>query len=108
MVRTTFALLGVATVAVLLTLVAPDTASGQTVPNQVTCIPAGGAAGQTSPGNCLDGNGFKQSIAVTCPTTAGGPNLGQALASITDRNGRSEEHTSELQSQSNLVCRLLL
>src|SRR3989475_7624395 len=26
----------------------------------------------------------------------------------TDRRGRSEEHTSELQSQSNLVCRLLL
>src|SRR2546430_12660217 len=25
-----------------------------------------------------------------------------------DSNGRSEEHTSELQSQSNLVCRLLL
>src|SRR2546430_12323538 len=25
-----------------------------------------------------------------------------------DRLGRSEEHTSELQSQSNLVCRLLL
>src|SRR2546430_4260851 len=25
-----------------------------------------------------------------------------------DRNFRSEEHTSELQSQSNLVCRLLL
>src|SRR2546430_8605913 len=25
-----------------------------------------------------------------------------------DRNQRSEEHTSELQSQSNLVCRLLL
>src|SRR3990167_7555730 len=25
-----------------------------------------------------------------------------------DRNARSEEHTSELQSQSNLVCRLLL
>src|SRR2546430_6843993 len=25
-----------------------------------------------------------------------------------DRDGRSEEHTSELQSQSNLVCRLLL
>src|SRR2546430_15600916 len=25
-----------------------------------------------------------------------------------DRPGRSEEHTSELQSQSNLVCRLLL
>src|SRR5688572_32734923 len=27
---------------------------------------------------------------------------------ITGRNMRSEEHTSELQSQSNLVCRLLL
>src|SRR2546430_13754765 len=26
----------------------------------------------------------------------------------THRGGRSEEHTSELQSQSNLVCRLLL
>src|SRR5688572_32238577 len=31
----------------------------------------------------------------TCPT-------------IARRTGRSEEHTSELQSQSNLVCRLLL
>src|SRR5205085_9857239 len=27
---------------------------------------------------------------------------------VTCRNSRSEEHTSELQSQSNLVCRLLL
>src|SRR2546430_3533908 len=27
---------------------------------------------------------------------------------IRSRRGRSEEHTSELQSQSNLVCRLLL
>src|SRR2546427_2654217 len=29
-------------------------------------------------------------------------------ANGTSLNGRSEEHTSELQSQSNLVCRLLL
>src|SRR5205085_11098588 len=28
-------------------------------------------------------------------------------ASVLAANGRSEEHTSELQSQSNLVCRLL-
>src|SRR2546430_14594331 len=35
------------------------------------------------------------------PASAGG----MPLAS---RHGRSEEHTSELQSQSNLVCRLLL
>src|SRR2546430_9132504 len=32
-----------------------------------------------------------------------GPDCGTAIV-----NGRSEEHTSELQSQSNLVCRLLL
>src|SRR2546430_6593785 len=30
------------------------------------------------------------------------------LATVMAHNGRSEEHTSELQSQSNLVCRLLL
>src|SRR2546427_6010659 len=30
------------------------------------------------------------------------------LASTSDSAGRSEEHTSELQSQSNIVCRLLL
>src|SRR2546430_11419435 len=34
------------------------------------------------------------------------PNLTRALATWVAR--RSEEHTSELQSQSNLVCRLLL
>src|SRR2546430_6365068 len=31
-----------------------------------------------------------------------------ALVVVGDGRGRSEEHTSELQSQSNLVCRLLL
>src|SRR5688572_32012825 len=35
---------------------------------------------------------------VKLPSAAAGPS----------GNGRSEEHTSELQSQSNLVCRLLL
>src|SRR2546430_16845548 len=32
----------------------------------------------------------------------------KALLLQASRHGRSEEHTSELQSQSNLVCRLLL
>src|SRR5205085_5168800 len=32
----------------------------------------------------------------------------RAAAASAAREGRSEEHTSELQSQSNLVCRLLL
>src|SRR5438270_6302571 len=36
---------------------------------------------------------------------AAGRGLGGGLRSVT---ARSEEHTSELQSQSNLVCRLLL
>src|SRR5688572_31883821 len=32
---------------------------------------------------------------------------GESLRARLQREGRSEEHTSELQSQSNLVCRLL-
>src|SRR2546430_6027746 len=39
------------------------------------------------------------------------PEKQPSLADLIDRGsflGRSEEHTSELQSQSNLVCRLLL
>src|SRR2546427_6764235 len=34
--------------------------------------------------------------------------MADRIVSITERALRSEEHTSELQSQSNLVCRLLL
>src|SRR5690606_41583723 len=32
----------------------------------------------------------------------------QHITIVTDADGRSEEHTSELQSRENLVCRLLL
>src|SRR2546430_5779644 len=46
------------------------------------------------------------------PLGAGSLHRGQAAAAPPDggipHRGRSEEHTSELQSQSNLVCRLLL
>src|SRR2546427_7436461 len=38
----------------------------------------------------------------------GGRGLADAAAATGDARVRSEEHTSELQSQSNLVCRLLL
>src|SRR5688572_31477428 len=34
--------------------------------------------------------------------------VGSALSHVSGHELRSEEHTSELQSQSNLVCRLLL
>src|SRR5688572_32428866 len=40
--------------------------------------------------------------------TAGSPASSRASSSANTNSGRSEEHTSELQSQSNLVCRLLL
>src|SRR2546430_10204839 len=43
----------------------------------------------------------RQAAARTPPGTA-------CPASVRSRAARSEEHTSELQSQSNLVCRLLL
>src|SRR2546430_13460410 len=45
------------------------------------------------------------------PETAGSPAPapdGKVRRRGSARRGRSEEHTSELQSQSNLVCRLLL
>src|SRR5688572_31908110 len=45
------------------------------------------------------------------PTGTGhvfGAPTGDFMGLTVFKNGRSEEHTSELQSQSNLVCRLLL
>src|SRR2546430_4182079 len=61
----------------------------------------------------LDGASLPEQLALTASQ------LGYAGLALTDHNGlygslafaheaRSEEHTSELQSQSNLVCRLLL
>src|SRR5688572_32561948 len=41
-------------------------------------------------------------------TNASCPNISSKLFGRDIGTGRSEEHTSELQSQSNLVCRLLL
>src|SRR5256885_7072363 len=48
-------------------------------------------------------------VAVPAEGGLGGAELAQALLGIGGRPGlRSEEHTSELQSPCNLVCRLLL
>src|SRR2546427_12084289 len=41
-------------------------------------------------------------------TAASRPAVSMAVRTAVSAGGRSEEHTSELQSQSNLVCRLLL
>src|SRR2546430_4437664 len=43
-----------------------------------------------------------------CPSGSFTTKLRFPFASLPTLAGRSEEHTSELQSQSNLVCRLLL
>src|SRR2546427_9396245 len=47
-------------------------------------------------------------IDVGVGTTPGAQTLGIVLFNVGRSPDRSEEHTSELQSQSNLVCRLLL
>src|SRR2546430_11578590 len=50
----------------------------------------------------------KEHFGLLNPNGTATPN-GKALSRVLrDWRGRSEEHTSELQSQSNLVCRLLL
>src|SRR2546430_11405703 len=58
-------------------------------------VTTGAAAGEPAP--------------ATTDTATTGPEGITVLGTATmDRDMRSEEHTSELQSQSNLVCRLLL
>src|SRR5947207_10764095 len=42
------------------------------------------------------------------PEATGGPSLRPRKSTSERRSARSEEHTSELQSHSDLVCRLLL
>src|SRR2546427_3894603 len=49
---------------------------------------------------------FRSSAGVTASDHDGPAIL--SVGEVARRSGRSEEHTSELQSQSNLVCRLLL
>src|SRR5256886_10656439 len=53
---------------------------------------------------------FHEAIGLTglIVTKLDGSGKGGVVVAIQDELGRSEEHTSELQSQSNLVCRLLL
>src|SRR2546427_8064139 len=52
---------------------------------------------------------FSSSNLACCWSACCWASSGRSRTSCTDRaEARSEEHTSELQSQSNLVCRLLL
>src|SRR2546430_6440753 len=52
--------------------------------------------------------GGDEVIVMAGPCSAETEEQVHASAAAVKRAGRSEEHTSELQSQSNLVCRLLL
>src|SRR2546427_4405454 len=55
----------------------------------------------------LQGHGFLR-LRLLLLYTRSERRLSRLLAQPLERGARSEEHTSELQSQSNLVCRLLL
>src|SRR2546427_9989637 len=60
---------------------------------------------------CMDASQLRASDPAGTETTKTGCAAcaaGRLLAGIQTGDARSEEHTSELQSQSNLVCRLLL
>src|SRR2546427_6043383 len=62
----------------------------------------------TDVGGEVDGLGFRQGIAIPLRFIRRRFGGEAALPQVGDLATRSEEHTSELQSQSNLVCRLLL
>src|SRR5688572_30880626 len=70
-----------------------------------TLFRSGDHAVQAAPRPLLPRSGFQVEI-----TTAGcrGLPVPRARVPLRTAGPRSEEHTSELQSQSNLVCRLLL
>src|SRR5207237_9536602 len=55
----------------------------------------------------LGASRWRTVLGITLPSAAGGILTGTVLASVIPST-RSEEHTSELQSHLNLVCRLLL
>src|SRR2546430_13684705 len=80
----------------------PYTTLFRSVGDRVSVSPFNGVGAKALPGAYIIGlaqTGFNAS-------TSGAKK--QAVTDQTGRTKRSEEHTSELQSQSNLVCRLLL
>src|SRR3712207_7566209 len=52
--------------------------------------------------------GERATVSVLIPARDEEANIGALLGSVLASEGRSEEHTSELQSRQYLVCRLLL
>src|SRR5205807_1427950 len=69
------------------------------------------AVGSERPRHAPDGerdHGHRGHLQSMQPTGIGDLEHPEAIGECDQRNGRSEEHTSELQSPCNLVCRLLL
>src|SRR5688572_31390585 len=69
--------------------------------------------GILDPGGLRSSRSFARSVRGTPDSKSGGDVSFRSRrmdpgTHVNERSGRSEEHTSELQSQSNLVCRLLL
>src|SRR2546426_7597902 len=60
------------------------------------------------PGHARDDAAARRRDEGRGPARGGAPHAGGRVAGREGRRGRSEEHTSELQSPCNLVCRLLL
>src|SRR5207244_6105280 len=80
--------------------------SGQTVTYTVGVFTPG-------PGTGIGCDVTGTTVTFTCPGADGTPSgqttvLGTGSSFPADNSGRSEEHTSELQSPDHLVCRLLL
>src|SRR2546426_4132532 len=78
----------------------PSTTLFRSLPLRLGPVPAGGAAAA----RCRDRRARHAHRALLAPHRA----AAQDAASVTAALVRSEEHTSELQSPCNLVCRLLL
>src|SRR5699024_11644091 len=88
-------------------------ASSEARPNTGSPTPpptADGASGpRRSPATCSDpsSNGGGRRTC-SCPTAPGSTSMSDPTPNTRPPNARSEEHTSELQSRFDLVCRLLL
>src|SRR5256885_4993498 len=69
---------------------------------------SGAEEGSDSPFNSLPWTAKPRAARLDQPVWVRPPGWGSIVKGEADRRGRSEEHTSELQSPCNLVCRLLL
>src|SRR2546422_6908638 len=68
----------------------------------------GESYGRWTLGHDADLMPFLSSANIACGYHGGDPHVMRTTVRLAKKHGRSEEHTSELQSRLHLVCRLLL